>query len=256
MFKMRYYIKLLAIPLLFLGIFLSLFVIREVANLPSSDELVEITKTWFDQYGLLFVFLSSIVEGALLVGSYFPGVFVIFLGVILASSVLQAIKVVVVVTAGLFIAHLFNYVLGRYGWYKLLVRFGMKSAVEQSRERLVKRGPIAIFLSYWLPSVGALTDTAAGIMRMPFKTFFFYSLISVTLWDTIAGILVYSFKEVALSIVDLSSGSKVVFIIIATWIVIVLATDFYKRRKLPKTYNTDPDRDGSVGHAKNPLNFP
>jgi len=227
---MRYYIKLLTIPLLFLGIFLFLFIIREIINLPSSDELVKIAKTWFDQYGFPFIFLSSILEGILLVGNYFPGVFVIFFGVILANSVLQAIKVVFVVTVGLFIAHLFNYILGRYGWYKLLVRFGMKDAVEKSRKRLVKRGPIVILLSYWLPNFAAFTDTAAGIMRMPFKTFLFYSLISTTLWNTIAGILVYSFKETALSIVNPSSGSKVILIIVI-WIIILLAIDFCKRKK-------------------------
>jgi len=151
---MRYYIKLLAIPLLLFGLFLSLSIIWKVANLPPADELAEIVKTLFDQYGLPVIFLSSIIEGVLLVGSYFPGVFVIFLGVILASSIPQAIQVVVVVTAGLFIAHMFNYALGRYGWYKLLTRFGMKGAVEQARERLVKRGPIAILSSYWLPSRG------------------------------------------------------------------------------------------------------
>jgi membrane protein DedA with SNARE-associated domain len=238
---MRYYIKLLAIPLLLLVLFSSLFIIWKVVDLPPTDELVEIVKVWFDRYGLPFIFLSSIIEGMLLIGSYFPGVFVIFLGVILSSSILQATQVVAVVTAGLFVAHIINYVLGKYGWYRLLVRFGMKGAVEQARERLVKRGPIAIFSSYWLPSVGALTDTAAGIMRMPFKKFFCYSLISVTLWDIVAGVLVYSFKDSALVLAIPTSGSKIIFSVIGIWIVFTLGADFYKRRKSSGAHTIDKE---------------
>ncbi|MFA4819264.1 MAG: VTT domain-containing protein [Patescibacteria group bacterium] len=244
---MKYYLKLLTLPILFFALFASLFVVWKIANLPPPEELARIVKTWFDTYGLPVVFLSSIVEGVLLVGGYFPGVFVIFLGVILADSILQAAMVVAVVTAGLFIAHSFNYALGRYGWYRLLVRFGLKDAVEMAQARLMKKGPIAILLSYWLPSVGALTDTAAGIIHMPFKKFLLYSLISVTLWDTGAGILVYSFKDVALSISSPgSSGRAVIFAIIAVWATVILVKDFIERKKRLFPPSTGPDRDAPV----------
>lgn len=228
---MKYYIKLLAMPLFFGILFGSLFVIWKVFNLPSNEELIKIATVWFDRYGLPIVFLSSIVEGVLLVGNYFPGVFVIFLGVILASTISQAMKVVIAATLGLFISHIFNYALGKYGWYKLLVKFGMKGAVEQARKRLVKRGPIAIISSYWLPNLGALTDTAAGIMHMPFRIFIKYSVISTIMWNAIAGTLVYSFKGAALSIATPTSGSKAMFVIIAIWIIVSLAIDFYNKRK-------------------------
>ena len=229
---MGYYLRLLAIPLLFLLLFGSLAVIWKIIDLPTDEELIGIIQGWFDSYGLPAVLLGSFIEGILLVGNYFPGAFIIFLGVILASSIPQAVAVVAVVTVGLFTAHIFNYALGRYGWYRLLVRFGMKSAVKQARERLVEKGPIAILLSYWLPNLGALTDTAAGIIRMPFKTFLIYSLISVTLWDIFFGTLVYSFKDLALSaMAPSSSGVPTVFIFIAAWIIVVLVIDFYKRRK-------------------------
>jgi len=229
---MKYYLKLLAAPLLFFVLFTSLVVTWKVADLPSSEELTGIVKALFDTYGLPILFLSSIVEGVLLVGGYFPGIFVIFLGVILTDSISQAMVVVAVVTAGLFLAHLFNYVLGRYGWYRLLIRFGMKDAVEEARKRLIKRGPLAILLSYWLPSLGALTDTAAGIMRMPFKKFFLYSFISVTLWDVLSGTLVYSFKSTALSIVAPGSArSGIFFVIIGIWVIVILVMDFLERKK-------------------------
>ena len=202
--------------------------------MPPTNELEEIARQWFARYGLPALLISAVVEGMLLVGGYFPGIFVIFLSVILTKSPFEAAIVVSVATVGLFIAHLINYALGKYGWYRLLVRFGLKGAIENEREKVTKRGVLAIFLSYWLPSAAALTDTAAGIMRMAFKTFFFAALFSTIIWDAIAGILVYLFKDYALAVAGSpgSSGGAVFYVIIGVWIIILLAIDFHQKRKV------------------------
>jgi len=204
-------------------------------NLPPSEELVETLKKWFDIYGFPVIFFSSIVEGVLLVGNYFPGAVVIFLGVALTTTISQAVVVVFVVIAGLFIAHILNYALGRYGWYHFLARLGLESSIERSREQLVKNGLVAILFSYWLPNLGALTDTAAGIIRMPFKIFFIYSLLSTILWSIFFGTLAYLLKDfVILTIVssgDGLSGLAIVFAVTVIWIVVLLITDFFRRRK-------------------------
>lgn len=230
---MKHYLKLLSIPLLLLALSWSLRIVWDIFSLPPAEELTETAKQWFESYGLPVLFGSAVIEGMLLVGGYFPGIFMIFLGVILTTSPLEAVAVVSVVTAGLFIAHLINYILGKYGWYRLLVRFGLKDAVDSEREKVTKRGTIAIFLSYWLPSAAAITDTAAGITRMPFKIFFLASLVSTVIWDAIAGIFVYLFKESALSVAGApgSSGGAIFYTIIGVWIVTLLVIDFYEKRK-------------------------
>src|SRR3989344_4441336 len=162
---LRHYLRLLSVPLALLAVYISLFIVWEMFDLPATQELGRMVKGWFNAYGLPALFVSAIIEGALLVGSYFPGVFVIFIGITLADSIPEAIAVMTVATIGLYIAHCLNYMLGKHGWYRLFVKFGLKSAIEQAQGKLVKRGPIAMFSSYWLPSAGALTDTAAGIMH-------------------------------------------------------------------------------------------
>lgn len=229
---MRYYLKLLSLPLLFIALFTSLFVLWEVFDLPPAEELSLLLRGYFEKYGLSVLFLSSIVEGMLLVGNYFPGVFVIFLGVIVAQNIPEAIIAVSVVTAGLLVAHIANYALGKYGWYRLLVKFGLKAAIEKAQEDLLKRGPLAILSSYWLPSVGALTDTAAGILQMPFKKFLAYSVASTIFWDSIAGTLVYSFKDVALQTSTPGTGGMfIMYGLLGGWALILLVLDFYRRRK-------------------------
>lgn len=230
---MKHYIKLLSVPLLLLVLSWSLRIVWNIFSLPPAEELAEMARQWFELYGLPVLFASAVVEGMLLVGGYFPGIFMIFLGVILTDSPLEAAIVVSVVTIGLFIAHLINYGLGKYGWYRLLTRFGLKNAIENEREKITKRGTIAIFLSYWLPSAAAITDTAAGIMRMPFRIFLFASLISTIVWNVIAGTLVYLFKDSALSVAGGpgSSGGNIFYMIIGFWIVVLLVIDFYGKRK-------------------------
>lgn len=228
-----HYFKLLLPPILFLAFCLTFFFLWKLLGLPPKEELSAMVEGWFNAYGLPVLFVSALIEGMLLVGNYYPGSLIIFLGVIVAGSVRQAIIVVSLVTAGFFIAHLFNYFLGKYGWYRLLVRFGLTGFLERAKERLIKRGPIAIFLSYSMPSFAALTDTAAGIIHMPFRLFFFVSLASVAFWSALWGAVVYSLGDKALALVAPSPSSffVVVGLIVVGWTAILLIQDFRKRKE-------------------------
>lgn len=227
---MKYYLRLLSVPLLFLILYSSLNLIWKVFELPPTEELVNIVGGWFDSYGFPALFLSSFLEGALLIGSYFPGVFVIFLGVLVADSAGEAVFSVTVCTIGLILAHISNYFLGKYGWYRLLVKFGMKDAIEQSKSKLEKRGPIAIPLSYWLPSIGALTNTAAGIIGMPFKKFLLYSVTSSIFWYSVVGFAVYAIGDGALEIAGGGTGNVYAFLIIGVWVLSLLFFDYRERK--------------------------
>ena len=226
---MKHYLKILSVPLLFLILYTSLNLVWKIFDLPPTEELIKVVKGWFDAYGAPALFFSSFLEGILLIGSYFPGVFVIFLGVIVANSATEAVFSVFICTIGLVVAHILNYVMGKYGWYRLLVKFGMKDAVEQSKNKLEKRGPVAIPLSYWLPSVGALTNTAAGIIHMPFKKFLLYSVTSSIFWYSVVGLIVYSLGDKALEIGGGGTGNVYTFLIIGIWVLGILIFDYRKR---------------------------
>ena len=154
----------------------------------------------------------------------------IFVSVVSADTVSEATIRVIVGTIGLFFAHNVNYFLGKYGWYKLLTRFGLSTAIKESQEKFTKYGPIAIFMSYWLPSAGALTDTTAGILQVPFKKFITYSLVSVIFWDTLIGVVVYLLGKKVL--IAVSSGGIMELSIqlsaVTVWIIILLILDIIK----------------------------
>ncbi len=227
----KHYLKLIALPVLLLVIFTAINFFWRLFSLPSPEELLILARGWFDLYGLPIVFFSSILEGTFLLGGYFPGAFVIVVGVILADTISEAVSVVAVAALGFMFSHTFNYILGRYGWYQILAKFGLKAAMQEAEMKLKNRGPFAILASYWMPSLAALTDTAAGIMKMPFRIFALYSFISTILWGAFAGTVVYILGERAISIISPSNGrSTVLYVIIGVWIALLLLADYWERK--------------------------
>jgi len=203
------------LPLSILGVFMLFYIAWRFFGLPPQEELIEIAKTYFDKYGLAILLVSSLIEGTVLVGWYYPGSLVIFLGVILAGKDIEAVvEAVATITVGLFFAYIVNFLLGKYGWYRLLLKFGLKEALEDAKARVTKHGLVAIFMSYWQPNLAALVATSAGILDFSFTKFLVYSLVAAVIWNTFWGVLVYFIGEEALNLV----GLRFVFLAIFLWI--------------------------------------
>lgn len=223
--KLKDALKILAFPLMILGIYLSMRIIWKIFELPTDTELLPIVKTWFSTYGLWIVFAGAIVEGFLLLGQYFPGGVIIFLGVISAGkNVGQAVAVVFVVCAAFFISYTLNYLLGKYGWYKLLAKFGLSTAIEKSKEKLTNKGLNAIFFSYWDPNLASIAATAAGILQIPLVKFSLFSAAGIVLWNIFWGALVYNLGESALK---MFVGLKYVLIVFAVWIGVLIIKKYW-----------------------------
>jgi membrane protein DedA with SNARE-associated domain len=228
---MRYYLRVVSLPLFLLIVSLSLRVAEHLVDVPDPEVLIATVSGWLSTYGLPVLFVSAVVEGMLLVGGYFPGVFVIFITMLIAETPQQAVLYVVVGTAGLYLAHIANYFLGKYGWYRLLVRMGLRGAIRNAEERVERYGPVAIFSSYWLPSLASLTDTAAGITRMSFAKFAICSLVASVLWNSLAGFIMYQLGEAAIPLVAPGGDDLLLTLgILFGWMAILLALDYRRRR--------------------------
>lgn len=220
-------LKLLSIPLVLLVLYVLTYVIWQILGLPSDDQLLVIVRGWFAHYGLWVVFISAVIEGFLLLGQYFPGGFIIFLGVISAGKdIPRAAGVVSMVCLAFFIAYTLNYWVGKYGWYKLLAKFGLRKQIEHSKEKLIRQGLNAIFFSYWEPNLASLTATAAGILNVPLRKFSLYSALGIILWNIFWGTLVYVLGESALKI----AGLKWILTIFAVWIFVIILKKFLSNK--------------------------
>lgn len=215
---MKNTLKVLSIPLTLLLIYLSMIVLWKFFHLPSPEELTRLSEAYFKEYGLWIVFLAALIEGFILIGEYFPGGFVIFIGVISARGSLVSVAEVLLVTGiAFFVAYYLNYLVGRYGFHNIFIKFGLKDALENAKIKLMKHTPSAILGSYWEPNLASIVATAAGVLKIPVGKFLFYSAIGIALWNIFWGTLVYFVGETLLK------DQVPIFIgIITVWCILLL----------------------------------
>jgi len=225
--RLKDILNVIWLPLFALAAVAMFYAVWILLELPPRDEVVEISRHYFETYGLIIILLAAIIEGALFVGWYFPGSLVIVVGVVLAGKNLdQLLGVYLATTIGFWVAFVFNFYVGKYGWYKLLTALGFSEALEKAQRQLMKYGPRAIFFTNFHPNLGALTATAAGILQMRFATFALYMVAATLLWNIFWTIVGYSFGEYAIELV----GPKFVLPFIAIWITVVLVRKWWHQR--------------------------
>lgn len=224
----RGWLRIIAIPISLIVIVLSLFLARSLLPLPSDEELRVVTKTLFSHYGLLLVFASGLVEGILLAGWYFPGTTLILFSLLLVGDDISAVVVLAAAAAsGLSLAYVFNYALGRFGWYRLLLAFGLKEPLERARLRLERHGFAFLVLSYWQFTLASLSSTAAGILRFNFFPFFLISAFAAGFWVAFWSTLIYLLGERAVSLV----GLPFIAAVLIGWIVLSLLIRIFRSQK-------------------------
>jgi len=223
--KIKEYIKLLYIPLSLLVAYFLMILIWKLIGLPEGDNLVKIITNFFNNYGLLVVFIGALIEGFFLLGQYFPGSTIIFLGVISAGkNGFRAFQIVSLVALAFLIAYTLNYLLGYYGWYKLFVKFGLKKPLDNAEKKLKTNEFRAIFLSYWEPNLSSIMATAAGILKMNIKKFLLYSLICIIIWESAWGFLVFFLGSKALELM----GLKYILVIFLIWVLLIILSEIIR----------------------------
>jgi len=205
------------LPLYIIIFFTGIILLWELFNLPSEEQLIEISRGYFERYGLITVLFAAIIEGALLAGWYAPGGLVIFMGVILSQSPKQALLSIVLTIIGFMIAYTFNFFTGKYGWYKVLLKFGVKNSLEKAQVQFAKYGFKTIYVSYWEPNLASLVSTAAGIAQAPLRKFLFISLIATIFWAFFWGTLAYTFGSQILEYLGV-----IFFGVLIIWIIFII----------------------------------
>lgn len=225
--KTKEILKALTIPLIALLIYLVFYILWVAFGLPSQEEIASVAKDWFSKYGLWIVFVGALIEGFLLIGNYFPGGFIIFLGVIsVGKNIPKVLEILILVSIAFFISYSLNYLIGKYGWYKLFVRFGLSGLLEKYKDKLEKQGLNLVFFTYWVPNFASLTATSAGILRIPLRKFLIYSAFGIIIWSIFWGTLIYFLGQAALEIL----GLKLIVGFFLIWIGIIILRHLIKNR--------------------------
>src|SRR3989344_7092565 len=217
----------LAMPIFFAVTTIVLTLLWHVLHLPKDQELAEIAKRLFDTYGYVALFISAVFEGALVVGLYYPGAFIIFISVLLAGNDIPRLALIMLIVSAAFAIGLsFDYVLGKYGWYRLLLKMGLRHEMEKAEERLRRRGLLAIFVTYWDMNVASFTATAAGVLRYPYRSFLLYSVIALLIWNTVWTVMLVLIGQGALELV--SGNPSYVLAVVLAWSCVIVVVHIIK----------------------------
>jgi membrane protein DedA with SNARE-associated domain len=212
---LRRILTIIALPLAVLGVFALLYAVWVVLDLPPEQTIIDIARPYLDRYGAALVLCCAFIEGLLLIGWYFPGtLIVIFAFVAAGPDAARLAQLAAAAGLGLFAAYLTNFFAGKYGWYRLLLAFGLREPLENAQRRLTKYGLSAICITYWQANLASGISTAAGILQFPFGRFAALSFLAEVFWISFWATLIFFLGKAALSL----AGFRIILFAILIWI--------------------------------------
>jgi len=196
------------------------YILNQVRDVSLFELAFEFGKSFYGEWGLFFVFVASFIEGILFVNWYFPGSFALLTGALLSRGIVPFWVFIAVSVSGFSIAFYMDYLIGRYGFYRIFVRFKFfRERLEAAQRALEKWAPAAFFTWYVHPQTGNFVATAAGILHYPVGKFLFLSTLAGLFWGTVWVGLVYIFGGVVLESIE-SYGYLVIMLALAVWLVV------------------------------------
>jgi membrane protein DedA with SNARE-associated domain len=135
----------------------------------------------------LIVFLLPFLEASILLGFVFPGeTALIFGGAVGTQNGASLTLLMVLAVVGAISGDAVGYAVGRRWGSRLqatrLGRFVGEERWVVTEAFLLKRGGTAVFFGRWTALLRAMVPGAAGMARLPYRTFFVYNALGGTLW--------------------------------------------------------------------------
>lgn len=217
----------------FLIIFLFFY---KLFNLPSPKELITLIVQWFNQYGLLLLFIAAFLEGVFIIGMYFPGSLAVALAVYsLGKTPLDLIYIGGISFLSFLIANTLNYYLGKFGYYKILLLLGQKKEVDKLKSSITKNAFKIFFLTGFFPNFIAITSVSAGISNLKFPKAISCMIASLMFWVSIWTIV----GSLIVKKIDLQDKNQSVYVlgILFLWAGFLIVKENYfsnRRNKSPK----------------------
>ncbi len=208
-------LQYIAIPLIAVVFYFILIFIYKKLGLPSPEMIIDWTKKYYEQYGYWVVLIGALAEGALFINWYLPGSIVVALGAVLAKDAgLNIFLMLAMVIVGFYATALLNYAFGRYGWYHIFIKLGLKQPLEKIQSKVQDKGLKILFTTYVHPNFGALAATSAGILRMNFYKFAVYAFIAIAIWNSFWTAIFYYFGSGLIKHLNLLVIAGAVFVYI------------------------------------------
>ncbi|WP_438433014.1 DedA family protein [Gorillibacterium sp. sgz500922] len=175
----------------------------------------------FELYGYVVLFAGLFLE---FIALPFPGETTLtYSGYLSYKGILHLAPVIGIGFLGTALGMTLTYGIGRAAGMPFLDKYGKwvfltPAKLQKTRIWFHRYGPKLLFIGYFIPGVRHFTGYFAGIMGVPFRTFFLYTLSGALFWVTCFAALGYIFGsrwEAAFRIMEQHAWKFVILIVLA-----------------------------------------
>ncbi|MEI6596698.1 MAG: bifunctional DedA family/phosphatase PAP2 family protein [bacterium] len=162
-----------------------------------NDFLLNLPLPLLDHWGYIIIFFAYIAETLPILGTFIPGHTIIILGGFLAKiGVLKLETVIFVAAFGVVFGDLLAYYIGRKYGYDFVIRYGKyfflnEKKYEKTKNLVSEHAGKALIVGRFSPFTRALAAFLAGIYKIKFPKFIFYSIVGGVSWSTLSVFLGY-----------------------------------------------------------------
>lgn len=166
-----------------------------------NDFLFNLPLPLLDNWGYLIIFLSAIAETLPIIGAFVPGQTILILGGLLAKIGVFELKAVILVAGlGVVAGDILAFYIGHKFGYDFVVRYGKyfflnAEKYQKTKDLVSEHTGKALIIGRFNPFTRALAAFLAGIYKIKFTKFIFYSLVGGFSWSTLSVFLGYIFGQ-------------------------------------------------------------
>jgi membrane protein DedA with SNARE-associated domain len=176
------------------------------------------------QYGYLAVF---VIVGLESFGIPLPGETTLITAALYAGAThnLAIVGIIAAASVGAIVGDNLGYLVGHWGGYRLLVRYGRYIRLDQAKVKVARYlflrfGPAVVFLGRFVSILRAYAAFLAGTSRMPWRRFLFFNASGGIVWASLYGTGAYLLGK---QIDQLSRSAAIAFVVAGVFAIVLTA---------------------------------
>ncbi len=161
-----------------------------------ANSIFQMLSDFFARYGYWVVFLGVMLEN---IGVPIPGETVLlFAGFLAYQGKIHILPAILIAIAGATTGASLGYLIGRYGGSSVVNRFlrrfpRLRKRYDDAQKMFLKYGQWAVFAARFITGLRVFAGIVAGVLRMPFSIFLFFSFTGAVCWALVIGYVGFLF---------------------------------------------------------------
>lgn len=190
----------LIIPVvLVLSYTLAFFIIR--GSVPTGHELINDFSSIYARFGYYIIFISALLEALVVLSFFVPGLLGMSMGALFArTGHTQLSLVILTASLGLIIGYTIDFLLGRFGFSRLVRKIGYGRLIDIAHQKLIAYKNRGLLLGFIYPNIAAFLSLVTGTAKHSFVTFLLLSVLGTLFWVSLWAVLIFFIGDIFLKV--------------------------------------------------------